>query len=296
VLVVVASFMVGLGVAAALTYYLDTKNSAFTRPSEPAEILSAPLLAEVPAFRHEGIESDIPVLTAPSSAAAEAFRFAATALDVRASTLGARSILMTSASVGAGKTVATANTGIAAASDGLHILLVDTDFGSNQLTSLLRVKVGAGLADVATGKATIADAIKTLRVANNRYVSVLTPGVEDVDGPTFARSEGVRQLFKDLRERFDLVVIDGPPLLQVAYASTLATMADSAICVVEHGSPVRELDEVAARLEVVETPVLGYLYSHAPLSRQMMMSEGSPARPASHVAVQANSSRREVKA
>jgi Mrp family chromosome partitioning ATPase len=158
------------------------------------------------------------------------------------------------------------------------------------------VKVAAGLAEVATGEATLTDAIETLRVAHNRYVSVLTPGVEDVDGPTLARSERVRQLFKELRERFDLVVIDGPPLLQVAYASTLATMADSAICVVEHGSQMRELDEVAARLEVVETPVLGYLYSHAPLSRQMMMSEGSPVRPAPHVAAQTGSSSRGVKA
>ncbi|CAN5827925.1 N/A [soil metagenome] len=295
-LILVASFVLGIGVAAALAYYLDMQNSAVAASSAPANVLGAPLLAVVPAFRHEGIESDVPVFSAPASVTAEAFRFAATALDVRASTVGARSVLMTSASVGAGKTVATANTGIAAASEGLHILLVDADLGSQQLTSMLNVKVIAGLAEVAAGTATLSEAIKTFRVANNRYVSVLTGGLEDVDGPTFVRSERVRQLFKDLRERFDLVIIDGPPLLQVAYASTLATMADSTIVVVKHGSPTQQLDEVAARLEVVETPVLGYLYSHAPLSRQMMMSEGSAARHAPDDAQQAHPSESGVKA
>src|SRR5690606_6883338 len=79
----------------------------------------------------------------------------------------------------------------------------------------------------------------------------------------------------DLGAQYDVVFIDGPPFLQVAYASTLARLAEGLVVVVEHQSSYPALAEVHDRLELVNTPVLGYVYNRSPLRREMTATEGS---------------------
>ncbi|MCH7670483.1 MAG: hypothetical protein IIC71_14975, partial [Acidobacteria bacterium] len=75
--------LVGFVAAASLAYSLTLRNRVFSSKNEPEPVLAAPLIAEIPNFRHEGIKSALPVRVAPRSASAESFRFAAAALDAR---------------------------------------------------------------------------------------------------------------------------------------------------------------------------------------------------------------------
>ncbi|MGI9648852.1 MAG: hypothetical protein ACR2OI_10060, partial [Acidimicrobiia bacterium] len=95
--ILAAAIVLGLAVAAALTYFLASRRRAFGSRTLPELVLNAPLLAEVPDFTLEGIKSALPVTQAPTSASAEAFRFAAAAVDIRASAAGAKSLMMVSA-------------------------------------------------------------------------------------------------------------------------------------------------------------------------------------------------------
>jgi len=81
----------------------------------------------------------------------------------------------------------------------------------------------------------------------------------------------------DLYQRYDVILIDAPPLLQVAYASALLHVADAALVVVPHGVAIAEVEELADRLQFIGRPVIGYIYNRAPLRAEMMASEGSMA-------------------
>ena len=81
--------------------------------------------------------------------------------------------------------------------------------------------------------------------------------------------------FETVTEEYNLVVIDSPPLLHVAYASTLVRYVDRAVVVVIHGGNVARAKELADRLAFLETEVMGYVYSKAPLRDDMTRSEGS---------------------
>jgi Mrp family chromosome partitioning ATPase len=98
-----------------------------------------------------------------------------------------------------------------------------------------------------------------------------------VEAASFYQSVLTREFFAHLPMLYDLVLIDCPPLLQVAYASTLAAYAEAAVVLVEHDSPMKQLAAVADRLDLVGTPTLGYIYTRAPLRREMTSGIGSMA-------------------
>lgn len=277
-LVMAGSVVLGLALAAMLANFLSLRIQAIVSRELPERVLQVPLLAEVPNFLYEGISSQIPVKEAPASATAEAFRFAAAAIDIRASATDARMVSMVSAVVGSGKTVTVANAGLAAAREGKRILLVDGDFSSQKLTQLLADETPKwGLTDVVDGDVHLLKAIVDVSHGDGRSVSLLARGSLAVDPASFYQSALTKEFFAHLPMLYDLVIVDCPPVLQVAYASTIAAYTEASVVVVEHSSPTKQLVELADRMELIGTPVLGYVYSKAPLRREMATGVGSTA-------------------
>ena len=86
---VAVAVVFGLLGGLALAYFLALRRRMFTDPDEPELLIGAPLLAEIPDFKEERIKSPLAVRVAPTSAAAEAFRFSAASLDIRMQRAGA---------------------------------------------------------------------------------------------------------------------------------------------------------------------------------------------------------------
>jgi len=275
--ILAASLVLGLAVAAAISYFLASRRRAFGSRTLPELVLNAPLLAEVPDFTLEGIKSSLPVTQAPTSASAEAFRFAAAAVDIRASAAGAKSLMMVSGTLGSGKTTTAANTAIAAAREGLRVLVIDADFGNQELTGMFlgEEQPAAGITEVVAGIVPLDKAVRKVVVTEDRSLFLLWRGRQPVEAANFFRTEETQKFFAEVKDQFDLVIIDGPPLLQVAYASTLVRYVDAVVPIVAHNSRVGELEEVADRLHFIETPPIGYIYTKAPLRAEMTASEGS---------------------
>jgi len=274
-----------LGVSAA--YFATVHNRWIGRRDEPEMILGAPLLAEIPDFTGEGSKSALPVRDDPTSASAEAFRFAAATLEVRFSPAAAtpdaprgpspsdesqpRLFVVTSAGLGEGKTVVTANTAIAAARRGSRVLVIDGDLEHPALTRLMLGLFAPvqGFTDVVDIGLPLSRAVATLELSDAARVDVLSRGLQPVSAPDFFRSTGARELFETVRNQYDLVLIDSPPLLEEAYASTLVGYADRALVVVPHRSPLSLLEDQQDRLTLIGTPLAGYVYNHAPRRPEM---------------------------
>lgn len=275
-LVWIGAVLVGLATAAVIAYFLSLRDGSLTSRELPDRLLGAPLLAEIPDFGHEHLRGKMPVKEAPSSAAAEAFRFAAASIDLRATAREARLLSVVSATVGSGKTVTVANAGLAAAREGKRILLVDGDFGSQELTNLLVDEAPKwGITDIVSGEIHLLQALVDVTLEDGRSISLLSRGNQEVQAAGFYQSVLTKDFFAHLPVLYDLVLVDCPPLLQVAYASTLASYTDASVVAVEHHSSTNQLRALADRLDVVGTPVLGYVYTKAPLRREMAAGVGS---------------------
>lgn len=272
------ALILGVAVGVGAAYLLSVSRRVFTLRSEPEAVLGAPLLADVPDFELEGLDSNVPIRDHPRSAAAEAYRFAAASAEVSARARGARLLFVVSSTIGHGKTTSAVNMAIASAIHGRNVLVVDSDFGNQQASRLLVGQDHArlvGITDVIAEVATLEDALHRVDLGEGVAVSLMPRGTRPSLASSALQSKAASDIFTEVAENFDLVFIDGPPLLQVAYASTLAEHAQGLIVVIEHEGRQSEVADLADRLELIGTPVIGYVYNRSPLRREMTMTEGS---------------------
>lgn len=257
-------------------YSLAIRRRTFSSRGEPELIIDAPLISEIPRFSDEGINTALPVQDMPQTRTAEAFRFAAAALDLQSAS-SAKSLVVVSGSAGDGKTAAVANSAMALAREGNRVLVIDADFGSQNLSQLLvgNIPPAAGITEVVETGTSLRHAIATVPIADGASLSLLSRGHRPVIAANFFRSAATRVFFEGIRGEFDLVLIDTPPLLHVAYTSVIARYADAALLLVNHGGAVSELEEVADRLEFIGTQAIGYLYNRSPLRPDQTEIDGS---------------------
>jgi Mrp family chromosome partitioning ATPase len=285
--------MIGALIAAGTTYLLALRRRTFSDRAQPELILHAPLLAEVPNFRSERIVGELPVKDYPESVSAEAFRFISAAIDIEteqrsASDEGAplfadrtsppvRTFVVVSPDVGDGKTVIAANTALAVARQGKRVLLVDADFGNQKLSQMIGgiETPEAGLTDLVERGVPFARIVNRVPLAAGATIDLVTRGLVRVTAPDFFRSEGVKTFFEAVKDEYDLVLIDTPPMLHVAYASPIIRYADRVLVVTNHDGKVSTVEDIADRLSLLETEIVGYVYNKAPLRDDMTRSEGS---------------------
>jgi Mrp family chromosome partitioning ATPase len=276
--VLAVSLILGLALGVGLAYFLTVWRRSFTSRSEPEAVLKAPLLADVPDFEQEGLESVIPVRDDPRSAAAEAFRFAAASTEARLRARDLTSAFVVSSTLGHGKTTTTVNMAVAAAIHGRSVLVIDCDFGNQEAARLLAGPSHSsleGVTDVIEGAATVEEATHLVDLGNGVTLSLMPRGTRPSLAASTLQSPKARDFFSGVAESYDLVLVDGPPMLQVAYASTLADLAEALVVIVEHQGSYSELVDLTDRLDLLQKPVLGYVYNRSPLRREMTMSEGS---------------------
>jgi Mrp family chromosome partitioning ATPase/uncharacterized protein involved in exopolysaccharide biosynthesis len=275
--------------AAGIPYLLALRRQGFDQRFQPEQILGARLLAEVPNFRDENIDSAVPVRDARSSAAAEAFRFGITGLELQLAGRGGttdssdeskqppKTVIVISATVGDGKTTVCGNLAYAAAGRGKKVLAIDADFGDQQLTALAGFdpKLKPGLTDFIENGTKFPSVVQRVEVGKGVHFDLLSRGTAKIDAPNFFRSTTTKAFFERIGNAYDLVLVDCPPILNVAYTSVLARYADVAVVVVPHGGSPSVTEDVRGRLELIDVPIAGYVYNRAPLRSEMTRSEGS---------------------
>lgn len=291
---VLGGALAGLLVGIAVSFLLAGRRQIIDSRLIPREILSAPLLAEIPDFREERLKTELPVFAAPRSVAAEAFRFAAAALELRGNEGSAGSselsdnlfagpkqasnvVVVVSAEEGDGKSVVVANTALASCWTGNRVLVIDADFGSQSQARLFQQRdmEHVGLAEVIAGEMSLQSAARTVELSFELRLDLLTRGRIPLSATDLLRSKEAEAFFSSVADNYDLVVIDSPPLLRVAYATILCRHSDRAVVVVPHGSDADTLESLSDRLGMVGTDVTGYVYNRAPLDHDQGIYGGS---------------------
>jgi Mrp family chromosome partitioning ATPase len=302
-MMLVLGFLAGSVLGSSIALLLARRRRRFGGRSEPERVLGVTLLSDVPSFFEERIDTSLPVVEAPASASAESFRFVSAAITLQqertiAETGGEafKTVIMTSPTVSEGKTIVTANTAYAAALAGKRVLVLDADLGNPELTRMLQGSVMPpyGLTDVVRGAVTLEEAVETVSMEHAGSVDLLSGGTQDGRPGDLISSPATAALLEHLTEVYDLVLIDGPPLLQVAYSTTLVRLADRALVVVSHGQDIHGAEDLKRSMDMIGTPMLGYVYNQAPLRREMALRAGSLANRKAELERAANAEEQEL--
>jgi succinoglycan biosynthesis transport protein ExoP len=143
-----------------------------------------------------------------------------------------RTIMFTSCNPGEGKSTVACGQACALALRNARVLLVDGDMRRPTIMRRFGLKNTVGLSSVLAGRATLDEAIQPVESIPN--LSIMTSGPVPPSAALILASEAMSQLMATLQQRFDFIVIDSPPLLGLADASTLAQFAEAIVLVLSY--------------------------------------------------------------
>ncbi len=174
----------------------------------------------------------------PYSPAAEQYRAIRTRIELLNEKGECRLLAIISALPGEGKTMTAINLALVMGmSVGRRVLLMDCDLRTPRIHSTLEIPMEAGLSEVLRGEAALE---KALYKIPNENLTVLPAGTLSRNPAELVATPRMRETLEQLRERFDHIILDTPPSLQVADAETICNLVDGIIFVVRAGATPRE--------------------------------------------------------
>jgi capsular exopolysaccharide synthesis family protein len=194
---------------------------------------------------------------------AEAFRQLRTNLQFVDAEKPVGVLVVTSALPKEGKSTISTNLAISFSEAGKDVVLVDADMRRPKVADYLGLEGSVGLTNVLVGQAAIDD---VLQYWGGTGLRVLPSGSSPPNPSELLGSPSMDDLIEELRSRFDLVVIDAPPLLPVTDAVIASTRADGAVLVCRYGKTRRgDVERGVEALRAVDTRVLGTILNCTPL-------------------------------
>ncbi len=216
---------------ALLAEYMDRSVNS---PEQIERTLGLPTLAVLGRVRGSRATAPMPFLMGQESSfrrESEAFRTLRTNLRFSYAGEERKILLVTSGGPGEGKTTVAMNLGLAIAQTNQRVLLVDADFRQPALHKVFQVRSNTGLADVLSGDVTLEQAIMPIAPG----VDLLPRGTRPPNPSELLDSRRMREVLAEVREQYDSVVVDSPPIGTVVDPSVLAPQTEGIVLVVESG-------------------------------------------------------------
>ena len=283
-------FGLGLGASAAfLQEYLD---NTLKSPDDIERYLRAPWLGMIPSVASldghrrlygygsrrrklaAGVRaSEIISHETSPTALQEAYRSLRTSILLSAAEHAPRTLLITSASPGEGKTTTAANLAIALAQLGSRVLVIDSDLRKPRLHRIFQLDNRQGLVTHLTGLLPSADVIQHSYVP---HVDVVVCGPVPPNPSELLSAPRMDDLVGQAAKTYDVVILDSPPVLNVADARILARIVERVVLVVEGGKTPRELVRRAhALLAEAGGNVLGVVLNNVDVTQDSYYYERS---------------------
>jgi capsular exopolysaccharide synthesis family protein len=231
------SALTGLLLGLALAFALDRVDDSVKSPDELRDQMELPMLGLIPAIRAERGSRRAADSTAgrlithadPRSPVAEAYRSMRTNLAFARAQQSPQAIVVASPGPSDGKSTTVANLAITFAQQGQRTLLIDADLRRAVLDKAFSTPRSPGLTEVIIGEVTFDDAVHETAIPN---LSLVGSGRFPPNPAELLGSVRMQEILHEAKARFDVVLLDSPPLLAVTDAAVLATMVDGVVLVI----------------------------------------------------------------
>ncbi len=246
----VAGLIFGVGIAFALEF-MDTSVKSL---EDVERYLQVPVLAVIP--------KDVGVLhkQAGASPDAEAYRILRTNIEFNRKNPDDNAITVVSGGAGEGKSTTLVNLAYICAQGGYSTLMIDADLRRPRLHTFFDINNRVGLTNYLTTDLLLEDVTLQTPIDNLFF---MPSGILPADAAGILNSRRMSEMIQDVKQRFDLVLIDSPPILGVSDASVLASEVDLTMIVVQHRKlPKNMLLRVKQAVENVGGTVLGVVLNN----------------------------------
>lgn len=178
---------------------------------------------------------------------AESYRRLRTSIQYVQADRPVKTILVTSPNPSEGKSTTVSNLAIIFAQMGKRVILLDTDLRKPSLHSKFGLEKSPGLSELLTGRAALEDVLQKTSVEGLEIIcrGKISSSLSEVLG-----TQQMKDLIEQLKEQYDLVLFDSPPVLAVSDPLVLSTLVDGVVVVVSSGNT--RMDTLERGLELVE--------------------------------------------
>ena len=246
--------ILGLVFGVGLAFFLEYLDTSVKTLEDVERYLQVPVLAVIP--------REVGVLHKQSgmSPDAEAYRILRTNIEFNRKSADANSITVVSGGAGEGKSTTLVNLAYICAQGGYNTLMIDGDLRRPKLHTFFDINNSVGLTNYLTTDLMLEDVILQTPVDNLYF---MPSGILPADAAGILNSRRMSELIADVKSRFDLVLIDSPPILGVSDASVLASEVDLTMIVIQHRKlPRSMLVRVKQAIENVGGNLLGVVLNN----------------------------------
>jgi capsular exopolysaccharide synthesis family protein len=208
----------------------------------------------------------------PRSASSEAYRKLRTNIQFSSIDSQIQTIMIASASSGEGKTTTIGNLAVTYAQEGKKVLLMDTDLRKPAVHLMFNVPNHVGLTSVLSSQYQVTEVLRETGVEG---LHVLSSGPIPPNPSEMIGSRKMTALLEDLKEAYDVILFDTPPVLTVTDALIISSLCDGVILVVNAGKVKKDLVKKAkAHLEHVNARILGAVLNNVQVPKSRNNSYG----------------------
>jgi polysaccharide biosynthesis transport protein len=255
VIVFLVASVLGLLAGFGLAYLAELADQSFRTPEEIRRLLGLPVVGHIPFFGPDEAPAEgalepamgptLCTIHRPKSRESEAYRGVRTAIFFSNRTEGVKVIQVTSPDMADGKSTLAANLVVSIAQSGKKVVIVDADFRRPRLHKMFNVSGKVGLASVILGEAELKDVIQPTTIPG---LFILPCGPIPPNPAELLTVNRFAEILTEIREQFDFVVIDTPPLLAVTDPCVVVPHVDGVILTVRisknarpHASRAKEI-------------------------------------------------------
>jgi capsular exopolysaccharide synthesis family protein len=219
----------GILIPAGIIYIKDMLNFKVSKRTDIERATNAPILAEI---SHSDDSSPLLVSTKPRSMVAEQLRALRTNLNFIIPQEGHRVMLFTSSISGEGKSFISLNLGASLAMSGKKVVILELDLRKPKLHAGLEIDNTKGLSNYLIGEVGYKDIIKKIAQQENYFI--ITCGPIPPNPAELLVNGKIKTLLDQLKQEFDYILLDAPPVGLVTDAQILAEYVDATLFIVRH--------------------------------------------------------------
>ncbi len=283
---ILLSFVLGLFMAIVLAFILETLDTKLSGREEAEKLVHRPMLGALTQLEHDfdpAVDKSLNISEEelnrylalnerrrveyfpqffPKSSLAESIRFIRINLLAAGMENTPSSLLLTSANPKEGKSTVTNFVAASLAALGKKVIVIDTDLHKPMVHRIYDLKNNIGISSVLTGRKTLDEAIRESDIPG---LSVLTSGPLPPNSAELLSSPQFRDVVAELKNRFDYVVFDSPPLMALGDALIISRVVDNLLLVVRPGLTDRvALRSIATQLQQMNAPLIGFVFNATP--------------------------------
>ncbi|MEJ2352630.1 MAG: polysaccharide biosynthesis tyrosine autokinase, partial [Anaerolineales bacterium] len=251
--------ILGLLLALGLAFLLEHLDNTIHGPEEIGRYLDVPFLgpAGLASWDGDGRASELVVIKEPRSHFAESLRNIRTNILFSFTEPEQKTVVITSPGPMEGKTFISCNLAVAMAKMGRRVLLIDADMRKPRVHKVFNLEAKPGLSHLIVGRCELQEALRNTWL---KHLQVIPAGKIPPNPSELLGSRRMQRLLAQLKEYYEFIVFDTPPVLSVTDGAVLSGVMDGAVLTVKASETTKECAQLALKnLADVRARVLGVI-------------------------------------